>query len=314
MAPEQWNRPREVDARADVFAWGLTVYRMLAGELPYTWSDVMAGRNVEAPDLRARRVDVPVALVDLLERAIALEPGDRPRDAGVLVIHGFTGNPSSMRELAESFAAAGYHVELPRLAGHGTAVADMIPTRWADWSADAEAALSTLRSRCTAVVVAGLSMGGALTLWLASRHDDIAGIICINPATQPLVDEMMQAIAGMVEGGVESFPGIGSDIADQNVVESSYSETPVRALYSMFHDGVTPLSTRYPLIHMPLQLFSSVQDHVVDPKQGDFLAETYGGPVERVMLERSFHVATQDFDKHLINDGAVRFADRVTSR
>jgi serine/threonine protein kinase/tetratricopeptide (TPR) repeat protein len=84
MAPEQWNRPREVDARADVFAWGLTVYRMLAGELPYTWSDVMAGRNVEAPDLRARRVDVPVALVDLLERAIALEPGDRPRDAGVL--------------------------------------------------------------------------------------------------------------------------------------------------------------------------------------------------------------------------------------
>jgi carboxylesterase len=136
-----------------------------------------------------------------------------------------------MRELAESFAAAGYHVELPRLAGHGTAVADMIPTRWADWSADAEAALSTLRSRCTAVVVAGLSMGGALTLWLASRHDDIAGIICINPATQPLVDEMMQAIAGMVEGGVESFPGIGSDIADQNVVESSYSETPVRALY-----------------------------------------------------------------------------------
>jgi carboxylesterase len=219
-----------------------------------------------------------------------------------------------MRELAESFAAAGYHVELPRLAGHGTAVADMIPTRWADWSADAEAALSTLRSRCTALVVAGLSMGGALTLWLASRHDDIAGIICINPATQPLVDEMMQAIAGMVEGGVESFPGIGSDIADQNVVESSYSETPVRALYSMFHDGVTPLSTRYPLIHMPLQLFSSVQDHVVDPKQGDFLAETYGGPVERVMLERSFHVATQDFDKHLINDGAVRFADRVTSR
>ena len=235
------------------------------------------------------------------------------RDAGALVLHGFTGNPSSMRELAEAFAQAGFHVELPRLSGHGTAVADMIPTRWADWSGDAERALGALTARCANVVVAGLSMGGALTLWLASRHPEIAGIVCINPATQPLADEMMQAIAGMVDGGIDTFPGIGSDIADPEVHESSYPETPVRALQSMFVDGVAPLSTSYPSIRVPLLLFSSVNDHVVDPAQGDFLAGAYGGTVERVMLERSFHVATQDYDKQIINDGAVRFAERVTS-
>jgi carboxylesterase len=235
------------------------------------------------------------------------------RNAGVLVIHGFTGNPSSMRELAEAFASGGYHVELPRLSGHGTTVEDMIPTRWADWSADVERALVVLRSRCTNVVVAGLSMGGALTLWLAARHGDLAGIVCINPATQPLAEEMMQAIAGMVDDGVESFPGIGSDIADPEVVESSYSATPVGALQSMLVDGVGPLSATYPSITIPLLLFSSINDHVVDPKQGDFLAETYGGTVERVILERSFHVATQDYDKQVINDAAVRFADRLTA-
>jgi carboxylesterase len=189
----------------------------------------------------------------------------------------------------------------------------MIPTRWSDWSADASRALTMLKERCSFVVVVGLSMGGALTLWLAGHHADLAGIVCINPATQPLADDMMQAIAGMVESGVESFHGIGSDIADPDVVESSYAETPVQALHSMFVDGVTPLSMRYPSITVPLLLFSSINDHVVDPKQGDFLAETYGGPVERIMLERSFHVATQDFDKHVINDGAVRFADKVTA-
>ena len=236
------------------------------------------------------------------------------RDAGVLVIHGFTGNPSSMRELAQSCADAGFHVELPRLSGHGTAVADMIPTRWADWSTDAERALATLSARCSTVVVAGLSMGGALTLWLASRHPNLAGIVCINPVTQPMADDMMAAISGMVDGGVETFPGIGSDIADPDVVESSYAETPVRALHSMLVDGVTPLSTQYPAIHVPLLLFSSINDHVVDPTQGDFLANTYGGSVERVMLERSFHVATQDYDKHVINEGAVRFANQVTAR
>ncbi|MBV5267696.1 MAG: hypothetical protein JZU67_04165, partial [Burkholderiaceae bacterium] len=66
------------------------------------------------------------------------------RASGVLVVHGFTGNPSSTRELAEIFAAEDFHVELPRLSGHGTTVEDMIPTRWSDWSADVEAAYKVL--------------------------------------------------------------------------------------------------------------------------------------------------------------------------
>ena len=48
------------------------------------------------------------------------------------MLHGFTGNPQSMRPLAEALAAAGYTVDLPLLPGHGTAIEDMIPTRWAD--------------------------------------------------------------------------------------------------------------------------------------------------------------------------------------
>ncbi|MDQ3108151.1 MAG: hypothetical protein M3Q68_10155, partial [Actinomycetota bacterium] len=57
---------------------------------------------------------------------------------GVLVVHGFTGNPQSMRGLAQAFAAAGFTVELPLLPGHGTSVDDMLTTSWDDWSAAAE--------------------------------------------------------------------------------------------------------------------------------------------------------------------------------
>lgn len=218
-----------------------------------------------------------------------------------------------MRELAQSFADAGFNVELPRLAGHGTEVTDLLDKTWADWSSDAEAALQRLTARCSKVVVAGLSMGGALTLWLASRHSDLAGIVCINPVTQPLGDDMMGAINGMIDGGTEMFPGIGSDIADPNVKESSYPETPLRALRSLMVDGVTPLSTAYPSIKVPMMLVSSRNDHVVDPVQGDFLAANYGGTCERVMLEKSFHVATQDLEKDVINTRAVEFARAVTT-
>ena len=78
----------------------------------------------------------------------------------MLVLHGFTGNPSSMRGLATAFVEAGHTVEMPRLPGHGTDVEDMLRTGWSDWSAAAEAALVDLQSRTDEVVVAGLSMGG----------------------------------------------------------------------------------------------------------------------------------------------------------
>mgnify|MGYP000173600420 CR=1 FL=1 len=84
--------------------------------------------------------------------------------AGVLVLHGFTGNPGSMRALAEACASADFHVELPQLAGHGTAMEDMIPTRWADWSGDVEKAYQRLAQRASKIVVMGLSMGGAAVL------------------------------------------------------------------------------------------------------------------------------------------------------
>jgi carboxylesterase len=59
---------------------------------------------------------------------------------------------------------------------------------------------------------------------------------------------------------------------------------------------------------------SSPQDHVVEPAQSDYLAERYGGPLERITLERSYHVATQDFDKDLIFESTIKFASRVTAQ
>ena len=122
----------------------------------------------------------------------------------------------------------------------------------------------------------------------------------------------MGAIKGMIDAGTEVFPGIGSDIADPNVKESSYPETPLRALSSLMVDGVGPLSSSYSSIKVPMMLFSSRNDHVVDPQQGDFLAAQYGGSCERIMLDKSFHVATQDFEKDVINSRAVEFARKVT--
>ena len=241
----------------------------------------------------------------------AIDPADG-RAPGALVLHGFTGNPSSMRGLAEALAAEGFHVELPRLPGHGTTLDDMLGTRWSDWSAAVETAYQRLAARAGAVVVAGLSMGGALTLWTGLQHPDVAGLVCVNPATEPQAPDVRALLDEMLAGGTDVMPGIGSDIADPESSESAYDGAPLRPLVSLIDDGLAPMVGRYGELTMPLLLFTSRQDHVVEPRQSEYLAGTYGGPLDHRWLERSYHVATMDFDRDTINVETAAFARQVT--
>jgi carboxylesterase len=246
-----------------------------------------------------------------------LMPGAEPWSvdggpAGALCLHGFTGNPTSMRPVARAFAAAGFAVELPLLPGHGTAVEDMMKTGWEDWTAAAEAAYERLAARVNRVVVNGLSMGGSLTIWLAARHPEIAGIVCINPAVQVQPPEVLDVVRSMLDAGDLVAPGIGSDIADPDARESSYEATPLAPLLSL-QDGIEALQADLAAVTMPLLLMTSTQDHVVDPAQSDHLAASVSGAVERVTLTRSYHVATLDYDRDVIQEQAVAFGRKVTS-
>lgn len=243
-------------------------------------------------------------------------PGAEPADiqggpVGVLVLHGFTGNPSSVRPLVDAMAAAGHTVLCPLLPGHGTTIEDMLPTTWDEWSAAAEAAFEDLASRTERQVVAGLSMGGSLTCWLATRHPEISGIICVNPAVAPH-PEMTEAVQAMVDAGETIMPAIGSDVADPEVVELAYEGTPLAPLLSLFAvaDELQPELRR---IECPLLLFTSPEDHVVPPSDSDLLASMVSGPVERVSCDRSYHVATIDFDRDMIAERSVEFVARVTA-
>ena len=100
----------------------------------------------------------------------------------MLLVHGFTGSPASMRPWAEHLAALGYAVEMPLLPGHGTRWQDLNQVTWHEWYDDASAALDRLLATCETVVVAALSMGGSVVLRLAEeRPDDVAGIVLVNP-------------------------------------------------------------------------------------------------------------------------------------
>ena len=232
--------------------------------------------------------------------------------AGAVVVHGFTGTPASVREVGEAIAAAGFDVEVPRLPGHGTSVDDMLSTDWSAWFGEVERARVDLERRCERVVLVGQSMGGTLVLASALGRPP-AGLVCVNPLTRMRSEEELALLDELLDDGLVVVPGEGSDIADPDSSDTSYPGTPLRPLRSLLYEGVAPLADRYGEIGTPLRLFTSRQDHVVTPEDSEHLAATFGGRVEHTWLERSYHVATRDFDRHVVIDGTVDFMHRITT-
>lgn len=229
---------------------------------------------------------------------------------GVLVLHGFTGNPQSMRPLAVGLAAEGYTVDLPLLPGHGTVVEDMIPTRWSDYVEAADAAYRSLAGRCDSVAIVALSMGGTLACWLAEHHDEIAGMVVVNPFVDPPAQSFRDVLRGVLDSGTDVAPGIGSDIAKEGSTELAYLGTPIAAVLSVF-EGIDDVAAGLDRIRCPVLLLSSRNDHVVPSFSGDVLVAGVSGPIERVWLENSFHVATLDNDAGLVQSRTADFVRDV---
>lgn len=231
----------------------------------------------------------------------------------MVVLHGFTGNPSSMRGVADAMITAGYDVELPRLPGHGTTIADMLDTGWAEWYGETVAAIDAAAERTERVVLVGQSAGATLGLAAALERSDIAGLVCINPATQPRDDATMAMVAEFIDDGIEIAPAEGSDIADPESSDIAYDGTPLRPLRSLVDHGIIPITERFGEGNVPLRLFTSRQDHVVPPSDSEHLARQWGGSVDHTWLERSYHVATLDYERETVIDGSVGFVGKVAS-
>ena len=238
-------------------------------------------------------------------------PGAEPFHAeggpvGVLLCHGFTGSPHSLRPWAEHLAGAGLTVSLPRLPGHGTRWQELNMTRWEDWYAEVDRALTDLHSRCDQVFVMGLSMGGTLAIRLAEqRPDDVAGLVLVNPSL--LTTRPDRHLLPLLQLLVPSWTPIGSDIKKPGISELAYDRLPLKAAFSL---SKMWLATRNDLdrVTQPILVFRSSEDHVVEPDSCALLkAKVASTNVREVVLEDSYHVATLDNDAETIFGGSLEF-------
>jgi carboxylesterase len=236
------------------------------------------------------------------------EPFDADRGpVGVLVLHGFTGSPRTVRPWAEHLAAAGLTVRVPLLAGHGGTWHDLGRTGWTDWYADAERSLTELRAKCAQVFVAGISMGGCLAFRLAEVHpQDVSGIVAVNPSLAK--DNPLIPFTPVLRHVIRAVPSIGGDIKKPGVTEGASKRTPVASVATlprMWKATVAALGG----VMQPVLVYRSTVDHVVGPASMKVLTERLPNAEVR-MLANSYHVATLDNDAPEIFEGTVAFVQK----
>ena len=225
---------------------------------------------------------------------------------GVLLCHGFTGSPQSLRPWAEFLADAGLTVSLPRLPGHGTTWQEMARTRWEDWYAEEDRAFDELRAGTDEIFVMGLSMGGCLALRLAELHGEaVSGLVLVNPSVS--AETKLFLLAPVLKLVVPSLKGIASDIKKEGASELGYDRVPVKAAATL--PGLWQVTTRHlKEVSQPVLVYRSTTDHVVGPANVDILRRALpASQLEVRELANSYHVATLDNDAEAIFTGSLDF-------
>jgi carboxylesterase len=230
--------------------------------------------------------------------------------AGVLLLHGFTGNPSSMRPLGEWLAARGHAVEAPRYPGHGTVWRDLARYRWQDWADEANAALDRLLARSRAVVICALSMGGAMALHLAAtRPEDVKALVVVNG----FLRDRRIVVAPYLWRLLPPQKGIGNDIAKEAQDELPYERMPARAIAELAR-FLAVVRKELPSVRQPITVFNSPQAHVVPKGTAAWLMTRLGSKdKELIELPNSYHVATLDHDAELIFERTHELAERAVA-
>jgi len=183
-----------------------TFGKWLAGIILVLFIVYVAGPKPSKPDFTVHESNLPASLIDLennIKRSENEVKGIKPDNQARIIwadsskkektkiaflyLHGFSASQAEgdpvHKDLARKYNANLY---LSRLAEHGIDKGDstMINLTAGEYEASAENALATAKKLGDDVVVIGTSAGGALTLYLASRHPEIKAIILYSPCVK----------------------------------------------------------------------------------------------------------------------------------
>lgn len=194
---------------------------------------------------------------------------------GIVLVHGFTACPIDMKPLADILHTTyGYTIAAPLLEGHGLSPEEFINTSWKDWVRSGKQAIDRLRYECEKVIGIGHSMGGLITLHLASEGK-LDGVVSINA---PIIfcDRNLHFADRLL--GKQDYvekPNKESEISvnKEGLPHFSYTKVPVTCFVSL-NKAITPVQNELRKIECPAMVVQSLEDKTVHPRSGRMIEKS----------------------------------------
>ncbi len=222
-----------------------------------------------------------------------------------------------MRWMGEYLAEPGFSVLALRLTGHATKPEEMIRMRYADWMHSVEDGYYLLKGVADRVVLIGLSMGGVLSLLMASKLK-VTGVISMS-APYKLDDPRIQyakaaseTIKFIPKGDGE--PGAGWFDKDAWRGQVSYPENPVRSVAAL--DALMgEMRAALPKVDVPTLLIHSRNDSYVPLNSMEGIYADLGTDDKEMMwVTESGHVIPREPAKAEVFPKAVEFIRRLEGK
>jgi len=196
-------------------------------------------------------------------------------DVGFLLVHGFEDSPYTMRNIGELLNREGHTVIAPLLPGHGTNVKDFAKTRYEHWLTAVRDTYQRERPRFRHFFLVGFSMGGNLSLTLASevaRQNPPTGIICISAPVllngflngRFILKDPRLFLSGVMKNFFAHIPKAQSGVSEKVMIPwVGYGEAYTLAPLHSFKLGVARVRHRLHRIKQPTCLIHATGDQTV---------------------------------------------------
>ncbi|CEH32231.1 hypothetical protein AM501_30500 [Aneurinibacillus migulanus] len=220
---------------------------------------------------------------------------------GLLLLHGFTGSTAEMQPMGRFFHKLGFTVYAPLLAGHGTTPEEMAETRWPDWWQSALDGYERLEEEgCERIAVAGLSMGGLLTMRLAYHRHPFALILLNTPVD---VRDKRIRWARYVHHIRPYIPRGGTKEAHIESELFPYERSPVACIASLW-SLINLTKKEMNRVKVPTLVVQSTIDETVEPASGDYIYSHIGSNYKEMKrYHKSGHIITLDKEReHVFRD------------
>lgn len=208
-------------------------------------------------------------------------------EVAILCLHGFTATTVEVRKIASYFSEQGYTTRGPLLPGHGTTACEMNRTTWRDWLSSAEKALLELMKEYEKVFILGESMGGLVTLYLASKYPSLLGVMVFAPAIKIKnlwLSKLLWRFKPLIKKGKPN----------PEIPQQSYASFPVKAASSLL-DFQRIVKRDLRKIYVPVIIFQGKYEDTIDPMGAVYAYENIpGDDKDFVFLEDSGHILLLD--------------------